>query len=97
MKIDVKWEDKKCTLLIEGRIDTMTSAELEQCVAENAQKCEKMVMDLAHVDYVSSAGIRVIVQAHQTLGKENFVLKSVPANVMELLKMTGFTKVLSFE
>lgn len=96
MKITTNWDNKNCTFIIEGRIDTLTSGELEQAVAENTNKCETLTFDMAGVDYVSSAGIRVIIQAHQNIGKESFMLKNVPANVMELLKMTGFEKVLNF-
>ena len=97
MTITTNWNNKDCTLLIEGRIDTLTSKELEEKVTEVSDKCAKLTFDLEGVDYVSSAGIRVVVQAHQMLGKENFSLKNVPANVMELFKMTGFQKVLNFE
>ena len=96
LTITTNWNEKECTFVIEGRIDTLTSGELEQAVNENANKCETLIFDMAAVDYVSSAGIRVIIQAHQTIGKENFILKNVPANVMELFKMTGFQKVLHF-
>ena len=97
MNITKQWNEKECTFVIEGRIDTLTSGELESAVNEVCDSCEKLVLDMAGVDYVSSAGIRVIIQAHQTLGKENFVLKNVPGNVIELFKMTGFQKVLNFE
>ena len=97
MTITKNWNNQDCTFEIEGRIDTLTSAELEQTVAEVADKCEKLIFDMAGVDYVSSAGIRVIIQTHQNIGKECFILKNVPANVMELFKMTGFQKVLNFQ
>ncbi|MBQ6381885.1 MAG: STAS domain-containing protein [Clostridia bacterium] len=97
MTITKNWNNQDCTFEIEGRIDTLTSAELEQAVAEVADKCEKLIFDMAGVDYVSSAGIRVIIQTHQNIGKECFILKNVPANVMELFKMTGFQKVLNFQ
>ena len=97
MKITKQWNEKGCVFEIEGRIDTLNSGELEEAVNEVCDNCDKLVLDMTGVDYVSSAGIRVIIQAHQTLGKENFSLKNVPGNVMELFKMTGFQKVLNFE
>ena len=97
MTITKQWDDKQCTFMIEGRIDTLTSGELEEAVKEACVTCDSLVFDMAGGDYVSSAGIRVIIQAHQTMGKESFKLKNVPGNVMELLKMTGFQKVLNFE
>ena len=86
-----------CTLCPEGRIDTLTSPELEEAVNAACRDCEKLILDMADVDYVSSAGIRVIIQAHQTVGKDCFSLKNVSKNVMQLLTMTGFDKVLTFE
>ena len=97
MEITKEMNGSTCTLKPQGRIDTLTSAELEQAVNECAGQCEQLALDMSGVDYVSSAGIRVIIQAHQSVGKENFVLKNVSKNVMQLLTMTGFNKVLNFE
>ena len=97
MEIKKEINGNICTLIPEGRIDTLTSGELESAVNEAYGECEKLVLDMAQVDYVSSAGIRVIVQAHQTVGGERFSLKNVSRNVMQLFTMTGFDKVLVFE
>ena len=97
MVIKKEINGKTCTLMPEGRIDTLTSGELESAVNSAYGECEKLVLDMAAVDYVSSAGIRVIIQAHQTVGKDCFSLKNVSKNVMQLLTMTGFDKVLNFE
>ena len=97
--MDIKKEinDGICTLKPYGRIDTLTSGELEKEVNDCCANCNKLVLDMAEVDYVSSAGIRVIIQAHQAVGKDRFSLKNVSTNVMQLLTMTGFDKVLNFE
>ena len=97
MEIRKEIVDGVCTLAPVGRIDTLTSADLESAVAEAAGECEKLVLDMSAVDYVSSAGIRVIIQAHRTAGENNFILKNVSKNVFQLLAMTGFDKVLKFE
>ena len=97
MEIKKEMNGSECILQPQGRIDTLTSGELEQAVNECTGQCEKLVLDMSGVDYVSSAGIRVIIQAHQTVGKDSFVLKDVSKNVMQLLTMTGFNKVLNFE
>lgn len=86
-----------CVLQPFGRIDTLTSGELEKEINDCCSDCKKLVLDMSEVDYVSSAGIRVIIQAHQTVGKDSFTLKNVSRNVMQLLTMTGFDKVLNFE
>lgn len=97
MNITTEWNEKTCILKPEGRIDTLTSPEVGEAVRDNAAKCEKLILDLAGVDYVSSAGIRVIVGAYQTMGKDGFALRNVSKNVMQLLSMTGFDRVLTFE
>ena len=97
MEIKKEINGNACTLIPEGRIDTLTSGELESAVNEACSEHEKLVLDMAEVDYVSSAGIRVIIQAHQTVGADRFSLKNVSKNVMQLLSMTGFDRVLVFE
>lgn len=97
MTITQSLNDKTCTLLVEGRIDTLTSAELEQAVNNNAPLCEKLVLDLAGVDYISSAGIRAVLNARKTVGGDNLTLRNLNRNVFEIFKMTGFTKVLNIE
>lgn len=97
MEIKKELNDGICTLKPFGRIDTLTSGELEKEVNACCSGCDKLILDMAEVDYISSAGIRVIIQAHQTVGKDSFALKNVSRNVMQLLTMTGFDKVLNFE
>ena len=89
-----------CKLLPVGRLDTLTSPELEKVVLEQAEECRadgrNMVMDLSGVDYISSAGLRVIVQAHREMGGENrFVLCGLTKNVRTIINMTGFNKKLN--
>ena len=68
MEIKKEINGNICTLSPVGRIDTLTSGELEEAVNKACAECEKLVLDMTEVDYVSSAGIRVIIQAHQTVG-----------------------------
>ena len=65
MNIAAEFNDNICVLRPQGRIDTLTDPEVETAVTENAAKCGRLVLDMAEVDYVSSAGIRVIVRAYQ--------------------------------
>ena len=97
MDIKTEFNNGICTVKPHGRIDTLTSGELENAVSDVSEKCKKLIIDMHDVDYVSSAGIRVIIGAHQTIGGDNFLLKNVSKNVMQLFTMTGFDKVLKFE
>lgn len=98
MKVTVTPENKTVTLVIDGRIDTLTAPELEQAVQENASQYDSMIMDMSGVDYISSAGLRVMVYAHQVMAKKNgLILKGVNRNVMEIFRLTGFSRVIRIE
>ena len=97
MEIKKEMQENRVVLAPVGRIDTLTSGELEDAINESKAQCDNLLLDMAEVDYVSSAGIRVIISTHQSMGKEHFALKNVAKNVMQLLTMTGFDKVLQFE
>ena len=66
-------------------------------MAAAAQDCEKLILDLGGVDYISSAGIRVIVKARQQVGGDKFALRNITPNVTDVLKMTGFLRVITIE
>ena len=97
MKLNTKFEDKICTIAIEGSIDALTAQELDQAVNEAASKCEKLVLDMSQVDYISSGGLRVVVGANRTVGKDNLTLRGLAPNVLEIFRLTGFTKYLNIE
>jgi anti-sigma B factor antagonist len=97
MKLNTIIEEKIATVTIEGSIDTLTAQELEQAVNEAAGSCEKMVLDMTGVDYISSGGLRVVVGANHTVGKGNLVLRGLAPNVLEIFRLTGFTKYLTIE
>ena len=98
MNITVKNEEKVYTLVIEGRIDTLTAPELEKTFRDNAEKADKMIFDMNSVDYVSSAGIRAIVSAYRAMGsKGGLVLKGLRNNVLTIIRMTGLEKKLTIE
>ncbi len=96
MNITVIKEENVCTLLIEGRIDTVTSAELNSTFQENAAGCDKMIFDMSGVDYISSAGLRVLLIAHKEMAKKSgLVLRGLNQNVLSILKLTGFDNTLN--
>lgn len=98
MNITVKKEETVCTLMIEGRIDTLTAPELDKTFRENSEGCDRMIFDMSGVDYISSAGIRVLVSSHRAMtGKGSLVLKGVSKSVLSILDMTGLSKKLNIE
>ena len=97
MNLNATFEEKTCTIAIEGSIDALTARDLEQAVNEAAPRCEKMVLDMTKVDYISSGGLRVVVGVNHTVGKGNLTLRGLAPNVLEIFRLTGFTKYLNIE
>ena len=98
MTIETSMNEKECVIAVEGRIDTLTAPELEQSVMDNAQNSDKIILDMAGVEYISSAGLRVLLVAQKEMRKkEGFVLRNLNKNVQTILNLTGFNKVLVVE
>ncbi len=98
MTINTTVNEKICTLSPEGRIDTLTAPQLEQAFADNYESCDQMIFDLSKVDYISSAGLRVIVVAHREMEKKNgLILRNLSKNVENIINLTGFNKALHIE
>ena len=98
MEINKIVEDKSCTYSLSGRLDTVTSPQLEEALKEMPEDTEELVLDLQDLAYVSSAGLRVFLNAQKSMtGKGTMVLRNVCEEIMEVLDMTGFTQILTIE
>ena len=86
-------------LVLEGRLDTLTAPEAEEVFNQMAERFEKIVLNMAGVEYVSSAGLRTLERLHMAMKKKNgsLVLTNVRKMVMEVFEMTGFAGLLKFE
>ena len=86
------------TIAIEGRVDTVTAPELEAAIAALPATLERLILDFAAVDYVSSAGLRVLLAADQRLSASGaLILRNVNPDVREVFEMTGFDELLTLE
>ena len=85
------------TLSVKGRVDTTTAPELEQAV-KNCEGISELIIDMNELEYISSAGLRVILYANKMMN-ENGSLKliNVSAPIMEILDITGFTDIITIE
>ena len=81
---------------ISGRLDTMTAPQFESFISENILKMNVLTLDCAGLEYVSSAGLRVLLSTHKRL-KGNMKLQNVCELVMEVFEMTGFVDILVVE
>lgn len=98
MLITKEKTDNTIVLRVEGKIDTLTSPELEQAIADTYEDCGKLVIDLSKVDYISSAGLRVIVVANREMEKhDGLIIRNLSKNVKNVLTITGFNKTLNIE
>ena len=97
MSIDKKMEDGRLTFKVEGRLDTNTSPELEDELKLDGVK--EVVFDLAGLEYISSAGLRVLMTAHKTITAASGGMKILHPNAMVLgvFEITGLSSVFNIE
>ena len=99
MEIVKTKNDDSLTLAIKGRLDTNTAPELEKVAVDELQGVKNLNLDLVDLDYISSAGLRVILTLHKNMtGKGAKLVVSHPKDeVMEVFDMTGFSSFLTIE
>ena len=86
------------TVALEGRLDTTTAPQLEAEVKENLSGVEKLMFDFAKLEYISSAGLRVLLSAQKTMNKQgSMVVKNSSDDVKEIFEVTGFSDILTIE
>lgn len=99
MEIDILQENGTVLMNIAGRLDTVTASELDNAVKPYIGKCSAMVFNCGQLQYVSSAGLRVVLSTHKLLAASGgrFVLKNLNPEVKSVFDITGFSKVLVIE
>lgn len=83
-------------LLLEGRLDTVTAPEAEEIFLQMTERFEKLTLNMEGLQYISSAGLRVLKKTYMAAVRKNGVLELSNVNnlVMEVLEMTGFSGLL---
>lgn len=98
LNIETKKNNGELLIALEGRIDTNTSPELEAVIKENIENTTDLTLDFAKLDYISSAGLRVLLSAHkQMMKKGSMVIRNLPEEVKEIFEVTGFSDILTIE
>ena len=96
MKINQKKNADTLTVTVEGRLDTTTAPELETYLKSAMGDCDKLVLDFSGLDYISSAGLRVLLTAHKAMmSKGGMTVTGVNAIVSEIFEVTGFSDILN--
>ena len=98
MQIATEKENSKLTLTVSGRIDTVTAPELEKYALEHMEGITEMVLDLADLEYVSSAGLRALLQIHKKMSKQGKLkFLNIMPYVKEIFDMVGFSRIFTIE
>ena len=85
-------------IALEGRLDTMTAPELEAVLNESVDGAESLTMDFSKLEYISSAGLRVLLSAHKAMtAKGGMKVTNVNEIVQEVFEVTGFADILTIE
>ena len=94
MTIEKKTDGKKLELKVSGRLDTMTAPELESVIKESIDGAEALVLDFEDLEYISSAGLRVVLGARKAMGDSAFCVRNLCSDVREIFDITGFSGML---
>lgn len=98
LNISMTKDGAEYTFLLDGRLDTITSPELESKINEVVDDAKKLTLDLSELEYISSAGLRVLLGALQTMeGKGEMVVCNLTASVREVFELTGFSRLFNIE
>ena len=98
MTINKTMNGNALTIALEGRLDTTTAPELEQALKESLDSAQELIMDFSKLDYISSAGLRVLLSAHKTMrSKGGMKVVNVNEIVKEVFDVTGFADILDIE
>ena len=97
MTIKKKQEGTSFMVQLGGRLDTTTAPELEAALKELGN-VKELVLDFADLEYISSAGLRVLLGAQKTMNKQgSMVIRHVNDVIMEVFEVTGFADILTLE
>ena len=98
MTINKTAEAGKLTLALEGRLDTGTAPQLEAELKSSLDGVTTLVLDFAGLEYISSAGLRVLLGAQKVMAKQGgMVIRNVNEVISEVFEVTGFVDILNIE
>ena len=98
MTIEKKINNESATLIVSGRLDTQTAPELENELDSVLADIKELTFDFANLEYVSSAGLRVILKAQKAMNAQGSMkLTGVNDSIMEVFDITGFLDILTIE
>ncbi len=98
MTIEKNLNGTELNVKVSGRLDTTTAPELEAALKDSFDGVTKLVLDFASLEYLSSAGLRVLLSAQKVMNKQGeMVVRNVNETINEIFEVTGFIDILTIE
>ncbi|MBE6489823.1 MAG: STAS domain-containing protein [Methanobrevibacter sp.] len=99
MDIVKNYNEKELTIEVGDRIDTVTAPDFENEILDEMGKFDSLIIDFANLEYISSAGLRVLISTQKKLKPEDIpmTIKNVNDTINEIFRMSGFDKILKIE
>ncbi|MEG2045019.1 MAG: STAS domain-containing protein [Clostridia bacterium] len=98
MKINKIIDQEKLTIALSGRLDTTTAPELEATLKESLEGVTSLILELSDLEYISSAGLRVLLSAQKIMMKQGkMVIRNANDTIIEVFEITGFIDILTIE
>ncbi len=98
LNINKTQENGTLTVALEGRLDTVTAPELEASLQESMPGITELILDFEKLDYISSAGLRVLLAAQKIMNRQGSMkLRHLNESIMEIMEVTGFVDILTIE
>lgn len=98
MDIEKHKDGKKLDVKLIGRLDSKTAPELKEVLENNLNDVEELTFDLSELNYISSAGLRIILSTQKKMNKQGSMkVTNVQDIVMEVFESTGFVDILTIE
>ena len=98
MTIEIKRNAEETTIELVGRLDTITAPALDKTISSDIESAKNLVIDFKSLEYISSAGLRVLLGAQKKMQKiGSMKVINVCEEVMEVFEMTGFSDILTIE
>lgn len=96
MTISKTVDGNKLTILLEGRLDSTTATQLEAELKRSLEGIAELVLDFSGLEYLSSAGLRIILGAQRVMKKQGVMLiRNVNETIMKVFEITGFADILN--
>ena len=98
MNINKKLNGTEAAIALQGRLDTTTAPELEAELKAAMEEAESIVLDFEKLDYISSAGLRVLLSTQKAMVKKGgMAIENVNETIMEIFEVTGFVDILTIK